>query len=127
MLVILPHKFMNTTNFRMKNTNWVIVIFSLVAKMFCVASCSTCNWDVMHCDREEILCKPEESILLDSKRSLPRKHCFAIKDRNEGRHQNYEIGVDLLSLESREGQNTGYLGIIFNYQDPMNYDYIYLE
>lgn len=78
----------------------------------------------MHCDREEILCNPEESILLDSKRPLLRTHCLAIKDLDRGKHSNYEIGVDLLNLESKEGKNTGYLGIVFNFLDSMNYDFL---
>ena len=106
---------------------WICNYLFNIAILFDIIASSPCNWVVMHCDREEIVCTPEESILLDSKRTLPRTHCLAIKDLDEGRHRNYRIGVDLLSLESDEGKNTGYLGIIFNFHDPMNYDYLYLE
>lgn len=111
----------------MRRGSLVWVLFGFIVFKISIDTATTCSWDVMHCDREEILCNAEESILLDSKRPLPRTHCFAIKDLDEGRHRNYEIGVDLLSLESDEGKNSGYLGITFNYLDPMNYDYVYLE
>ena len=100
---------------------------------FCVycnqaeAQATSCKWDVMHCDKSEVLCSGGEQILLDSKNPLHADHCFAIKDNDNGDFRNYEIQVDLLSLESNEGQNSGYLGIIFNYLDQMNYDFIYLE
>ena len=55
------------------------------------------------------------------------EHCFAIKDTSLGKFRNYEIEAEMLSLESNDGQNSGYLGIIFNYQDQLNYDFVYLE
>ena len=88
---------------------------------------SPCKWDVKHCYEDEVSCDENESILLNAKRPLDEEHCLAIKDKDHGDYRNYEIEVDLLSLESAEGQNSGYLGIIFNYQDPMNYDFTFLE
>lgn len=46
---------------------------------------------------------------------------------NYGKFTNYVMEVDVLSLESNEGQNSGYLGIAFNYLDQNNYDFVYLE
>ena len=88
-----------------------------------------CKWDVRYCSHDEILCNPEESIYLDSKEENSKNtdYCFAIKDTDDQEFKNYEIGVDLLSLESIEGINTGALGLMFNYQDKRNYDFIYLE
>ena len=88
---------------------------------------STCSWDVYHCDQEEFLCNKEESILLNSKRHLNREHCIAIKNTNEGKFSNYAIDVEMLSLKSKEGKNSGYVGLVFNYVDLMNYDFVYLE
>ena len=108
-------------------------IFWKIFIAFCVygnqaeAQVTSCKWDVMHCDKSEVLCSKDESILLDSKNPLNAEHCFAIMDYDNGDFRNYEIQVDLLSLESNEGQNSGYLGIIFNYLDQINYDFIYLE
>ena len=88
---------------------------------------SSCKWDVSYCNQVEVSCGEIESILLDAKRPLDEEHCIAIKDKDYGDYRNYEIYVDLLSLESAEGKNSGYLGIIFNYLDRRNYDFIYLE
>merc|ERR1712179_707764 len=44
-----------------------------------------------------------------------------------GKFKNYEIEVDMRSLQSNEGQNSGHLGIVFNYLDQLNYDFVYLE
>ena len=74
-----------------------------------------------------MLCNDKESILLDSKLSQSTGHCLGIKDKDYGKFSNYEIQVDLLSLESNEGQNSGYLGIAFNYLNEQNYDFVYLE
>ena len=81
----------------------------------------------MHCNQVEFSYGEDESVLLDAKIPLDEEHCIAIKDRDYGDYKNYKIEVDLLSLESAEGQNSGYLGIIFNYLDQRNYDFIYLE
>ena len=99
-----------------------IFVFALAVH---TVSGSTCSWDILHCDQEE--CNAEGSILLNSKRPLNREHCLAIKNSKEEKFQNYAIEVEMLSLESNEGKNSGYLGIVFNYLDLMNYDFVYLE
>jgi len=88
---------------------------------------SSGKWDVMNCNQVELSYGDSESILLDAKRPLDEEQCIAIKDQDYGDYKNYEIEVDILSLESVEGQNTGNVGVIFNYLDSMNYDFIYLE
>ena len=88
---------------------------------------SSCSWRVLHCDQEEFLCNNEESILLDSKIRPKQEHCLAIKETKEGKFRNYAMEVEMLSLESKEGKNSGYLGLIFNYLDQMNYDFVYFE
>ena len=93
-----------------------------------------CKWDVHNCGHAEVLCYPDESVHLDAKLSFlvepPRKanleHCFAIQDQDKGQFQNYEISVELLSLESTEGINSGNVGLMFNYLDDDNYDFVYL-
>ena len=74
-----------------------------------------------------MVCNDKETILLDSKQSKSSGHCLGIQDKSYGKFGNYEIQVDLLSLESNEGRNSGYLGIAFNYLDEKNYDFVYLE
>ena len=84
------------------------------------------KWDVTNCNQVELTCG-DDSILLDAKRPLDEEQCIAIKDQDHGDYRNYEIEVDFLSLESVKGQNFGHLGVIFNYLDRRNYDFIYLE
>ena len=86
----------------------------------------SCSWEILHCDREEVVCTDEESVVLDG-RNPTKEHCLAIKEMAKGKLKNYEISVDMLSLESNEGVNSGYLGIIFNFLDQQNYDFVYLE
>ena len=94
---------------------------------FGMVSGSSCSWNVLHCDQEEFLCSEEESILLDSKVPPKHEHCLAIKDAKEGKFKNYAIEVEMQSLESNEGKNSGYLGLVFNYLDQLNYEFVYLE
>ena len=88
---------------------------------------SACTWKAIDCHRDEMVCNEKETILLDSKQSQSSGHCLGIQDEDHGKFSNYEIQVNLLSLESNEGQNSGYLGIAFNYLDEKNYDFVYLE
>ena len=111
-----------------------IFLFHFVCFCFSSGVAKECKWDVHNCGHAEVLCAPDESVHLDAKQSFainpPKKanleHCFAIQDNDKGQFQNYEITVEMLSLESVEGINSGYVGIIFNYLDDMNYDFIYL-
>ena len=98
------------------HSTWVIV----------AVEASSGKWDVTNCNQVELSCG-DDSILLDAKRPLDEEQCIAIKDQDYVDYKNYEIEVDLLSLESVEGQNSGHLGVIFNYLDRRNYDFIYLE
>ena len=105
-----------------------VFFFNLVFQVqIAIQGTPFCKWDVTYCSRNEVSCGENESIFLDAKRPLDEEHCFAIKDKDSGDYKNYEIGVDLLSLESVEGQNSGNLGIIFNFFDQRNYDFIYLK
>ena len=85
------------------------------------------KWDVMNCNQAEVSAGDNESVLLDAKRPLDEEQCIAIKDQDYGDYKNYAIEVDLLSLESVEGQNSGNVGVIFNYQDRKNYDFVSLR
>ena len=105
---------------------YLLCVYFVVQAVILVQG-SQCKWDVTDCKRNEISCGETQSILLDAKRPLDNEHCFAIKDKDYGDYRNYEISTDLLSLESAEGQNSGYLGIIFNFLDQKNYDFVYLQ
>jgi len=104
-----------------------ILFLQLVSQVLVEIEASSTKWDVMNCNQAEVSSGDIESILLDAKRPLDEEQCIAINDKDYGDYNNYEIEVDLLSLESVEGQNSGHVGVIFNYLDSMNYDFIYLE
>ena len=102
-------------------------IFMLIVGYPIHVNGSSCKWDILHCDRNEVSCASKESILLNAKNPMNNEQCLAIKDENKGEYKNYQVSVDFLSLESNEGQNSGYLGIIFNFLDQMNYDFLYVR
>ena len=52
---------------------------------------------------------------------------MAIFDDDQGEFKNYEINAEMLSLESTEGTNSGNIGLVFNYMDDANYDFVYLR
>merc|ERR1711962_1056779 len=104
----------------------------LLPSFFCVFALdpkADCKWDIHNCGHSETLCVPEESVYLDAKgqKSSKHDHCLAIQDEDKGEFENYEISVEMLSLESTEGINSGNVGIMFNFLDEMNYDFVYLE
>lgn len=108
---------------------WKFLIFFLLANGFCKIFGSACSWEAMHCDRDEVLCDEWESVLLGAKNGQNIEHCFAVRNTGRGirKFRNYAIELDMLSLESDEGQNSGHLGVVFNYLDQSNYDFVYLE
>ena len=106
---------------------FMLIATSLFLQYANFARSSGCDYEVLNCKREEFLCENQEKILLDSKYSKDKKHCIAIKNNDNKNLENYEISVDMLSLESNEGINSGYQGIVFNFIDQMNYDFIFLE
>ena len=116
---------------RMKSTRMHLVLQFLLLHLgvpiLIAVEASSGKWDVMNCNQVELSYGDSESILLDAKRPLDEEQCIAIKDQDYGDYNNYEIEVDLLSLESVEGQNSGHVGVILNYLDSRNYDFIYLE
>ena len=103
------------------------VILTLLLQNSYLADASGCDYEILNCHREEVICDVEDKLLLDSKNSQDETHCIAIQNNEYKNLQNYKIEVEMLSLESEEGTNSGYLGIIFNYRDPMNYDFVFLE
>ena len=105
----------------------LFLFLQLVIHFLDVVEASSSKWDVMNCRQNEVSSGDNEIILLDAKRPLDEEQCIAIKDQDYGDYKNYVIEVELLSLESVEGQNSGHLGVIFNYLDNRNYDFIYLE
>ena len=89
----------------MKHAFEIFVVLINIAVGIHVVFGSVCSWKAMHCDRDEVLCDEKESVLLDAKNPQNTEHCFAIRDKTIGKFSNYEIEVDMLSLESNEGQN----------------------
>lgn len=111
----------------MLRIGWRFIFMYLFVQTQTAVQGFSCKWDVFYCTRNEVSCGENDSILLDAKSPLDEEHCFAIKDKDNGDYGNYEIEVDLLSLESVDGQNSGYIGMVFNVLDQMNYDFVYLE
>ena len=114
---------MDRTNHKM----FMLIALSLFLQYADFAQSPVCDYEILNCKREEFSCDNQEKILLDSKNSDDNKHCLAILNKDIKNLENYEISVDMLSLESKEGINSGYLGIAFNFIDQMNYDFIFLE
>ena len=115
---------------------WTYCYLLSILFVYCISllkAQSTFQWDVRNCGHNEIIFNPEKSLYLDAKISfLPPKfdgyeHCIAILDEDQGEFKNYEIKSEMLSLESTEGTNSGNVGIIFNYLDAANYDFVYLQ
>ena len=112
----------------MENSMLLALLFlQLGIQILVVAETSASKWDVVNCNEAEVSSGDIESILLDAKRPLDEEQCIAINDKDYGDYRNYEIEVDLLSLESVEGQNSGNVGVIFNYLDSRNYDFVSLR
>ena len=115
---------------------WTYCYLLSILFVYCISMLkaqSTFQWDVRNCGHNEIIFNPEKSLYLDAKISfLPPKfdsyaNCIAILDEDQGEFKNYEIKSEMLSLESTEGTNSGNVGIIFNYMDAANYDFVYLQ
>ena len=110
-----------------------LVIFILKCCISSYKAESAFQWDIKNCRHNEILFDPEKRVYLDAKESFgpPRtdglEHCFAIFDDDQGEFKNYEIKAEMLSLESSEGSNSGNIGIVFNYMNDENYDFVYLK
>ena len=59
-----------------------------------------------------------------------KEQCFAIKkfSKDDLEFDNYGISVSMLHVRSENNpESFGKFGLIFNYQDKFNYDYVYLR
>ena len=59
-----------------------------------------------------------------------KEQCFAIKhfSHDDLEFENYGISVSMLHVRSQNNpESFGKFGLIFNYQDKFNYDYVYLR
>ena len=57
-----------------------------------MSHCLSCSWEISHCDREEVVCTDQESVVLNGKNPTV-DHCFAIKDTEKNKLKNYEVKV----------------------------------
>ena len=58
------------------------------------------------------------------------EQCFAIKmfSQDDREFDNYGISVSMLHVRSENNpDNFGKFGLVFNYQDKFNYDYVYIR
>ena len=92
------------------------------------------KWDMYDCYKSEVTNndvsdRGSETVLLDATNPAytTAKYCMAVKDENYGEFGNYETRVDVLNVASKDGINFGHLGIIFNFVDYSNYDFIYMR
>ena len=129
----------NYSNSFLKMLYWriILLVFSVFQHALSQERFPACKWNIHNCDHAEIICGPDETIHLGAKyfnqhfsvlKPKQSQQCFAIRDNeHKGHFNNYEIQVDIMSLESIKGVNCGNLGIIFNYRNEMNYDFVYME
>ena len=129
----------NYSNSFLKMLYWriILLVFSVFQHALLQERFPTCKWNIHNCDHAEIICGPDETIHLGAKyfnqnfavlKPKQSQQCFAIRDNeHKGHFNNYEIQVEIMSLESIKGVNCGNLGIIFNYRNEMNYDFVYME
>ena len=100
-----------------------------------ISSKKSLNWRSYNCDEVDITTNDvdndgSENVLLDATGKFIKAgvtRCVAIRDKTYGKFQNYEISVAMLNVASSRGVNFGHLGIVFNFIDESNYDYIYLR
>ena len=106
------------------------------------------SWTTVNCHRFELVLDDAsnyttDQILLHSRRngiaendddnepsSQKKGHCFAIKKFSEDilSFDNYGISVSMLHVKSNQNLNSfGNIGLVFNYQDELNYDFVYLR
>lgn len=106
------------------------------------------SWTTVNCHRFELVLDDAsnyttDQILLHSRRngiaendddnepsSQKKGHCFAIKKFSEDilSFDNYGISVSMLHVKSNQNLNSfGNIGLVFNYQDELNYDFVYLS
>ena len=106
----------------------LVIVYYVFSLSLEVKPDGICSWDIQNCFHEEISCSENQYVYLDAKESKAdrRDHCFAVNDGYQGEFKNYEMSVEMLSLKSSEGPNSGTIGLMFNYQDPMNYDFVSL-
>ena len=65
----------------------------LILGLFQAVNGSSCKWDILHCDRNEVSCDSKESILLNAKNPMNNEQCLAIKDESKGDYNKYNVSV----------------------------------
>ena len=92
------------------------------------------NWHIFNCDRGDVTNIDGSNtgkvhVLLDAanKYSNATGPCAAIQDKNYGKFGSYEIQAAMVNVRSSMGDNAGNLGIVFNYIDESNFDFLYVR
>ena len=95
------------------------------------------SWTAINCNKFEVVLEDpshanqSEQILLDNMHEggadLPCP-CIGIKKQSiyDLTFDNYDISASMLYVDSDAPEEFGYFGLIFNYQDDKNFEYIYL-
>ena len=95
------------------------------------------SWNSINCNKFELVVEDSrnknesEQIFLDNmygRPSDPGCPCFGIKKKaiDELNFDNYDISASMLFVNSDHPERFGDFGLIFNFQDDRNFDYIYL-
>ena len=91
-------------------------------------------WHIFNCEKADVTNndgsdRGSDNVLLDATNKYfnGTGPCAAIKDKLHGKFGSYEIQVAMLNERSSMGVNTGNLGIVFNYIDESNFDFLYLR
>ena len=93
------------------------------------------KWNIYNCNKAEVAKSDEGGkgpvkVLLDARRnqcSDMSSKCFAIQDKTFDKFSNYEVRVDMLNVASVKGVNFGHLGVVFNFVDESNFDFLFLR
>ena len=100
------------------------------------------SWTSIHCDEFEMVVDRASNYTSDEIRlhaagtidpeepDSRKQQCLAIKrfSKDDLHFDNYGISVSMLHVRSENNPDIfGNFGLIFNYQDKSNYDYVYLR
>ena len=129
---------------------FVAVTEQLLGLCLVEARISDHSWTSVNCQKFELVLDDSsnytsDQILLHSEKngvndddndddnqpsSGKKGQCFAIKKFSDDTlsFDNYGISVSMLHVKSNQDPETfGNLGLIFNYQDELNYDFVYIR
>ena len=125
-----------------------LIAFAILGSCLANTNSEDHSWTSLNCQKFELVLDDasnytSDQILLHSETngvneddddnepsSEKNGHCFAIKKFSNDvlAFDNYGISVSMLHVKSNQSpDNFGSFGLVFNYQDELNYDFVYLR